>query len=217
MNTTTLILARHGETDWNREGRYQGRRDIALNSAGREQAAMLAQSLGGVRLSAVYASPLSRARETAAAAAGNLPVNIVPELAEINHGEWEGLLATEVAQRWPGVFQAWREAPHTARMPGGETLGEVEERASEAVSALVSAHPGATVLACAHDAVNRALLCVWLGMPLSAFWRLRQDAACVNVVQFTREAGGAWRPRVCLVNSLAHFGKLWSDHDHAAR
>ncbi|MCC6573350.1 MAG: histidine phosphatase family protein [Planctomycetes bacterium] len=217
--TTTLLLARHGETDWNREGRYQGRKDIPLNNTGRDQAGKLAASLLTAPIAAVYSSPLSRAEDTAAAAADlhAMEVTTLDGLAEINHGDWEGLLVTEAAARWPDGMRAWKEAPQTVRMPHGEMLEDVQKRGNSAVGQILHQVHGGVVFAVAHDAVNRALLCSWLGMPLAAFWRIRQDAACLNVIQFTREATTGWTPRVCLVNSLAHFGKLWADSDHAAR
>lgn len=216
---TTIILVRHGETDWNREGRYQGKRDIPLNERGREQARALAEGLKGVRFDAAWASPLSRARDTALAVlekqASKLELGSEPGLAEIDHGEWEGLLASEVAERWPGMLESWRASPHTVQMPGGETAADVQGRAVRAIRKLVAECEGRTLLVAAHDAVNKALLCWASQAPLSSFWRFKQDSTALNCLQF-EGAGEELQPRIVLVNSVAHMGRLLSGIEHRA-
>jgi 2,3-bisphosphoglycerate-dependent phosphoglycerate mutase len=144
---TTLLLARHGETDWNRELRIQGSSDIALNELGREQASALAQELADVPLDAIYSSDLSRARETAEAVAAThgLQVRLDPRLRERAFGSWEGLTREDIA-----------ELPDRSRHDG-ESDDEVRERVLEAVQAIADAHPGEQVLVVAHGGALNAL------------------------------------------------------------
>ena len=144
---TTLLLARHGETDWNRELRIQGSSDIALNDLGRRQAQALAQELEHVDLDAIYSSDLSRARETAAAVAGlhGLEVTLDPRLRERAFGSWEGLTREDIA----GLPEGSRH--------DGESDDDVRERVLEAIQAIADAHPGETVLVVAHGGALNTL------------------------------------------------------------
>ena len=126
-----ILLARHGETAWNAEGRYQGQEDIPLSATGEAQARALGERLRGVRIDRAVASPLSRALRTAQLALGDRASMLHTDagLMEIAHGTWEGLLAAEIRERDPSRLQAWREAPETVLMPKGESLMHVLERA----------------------------------------------------------------------------------------
>jgi broad specificity phosphatase PhoE len=153
----TLILLRHGQSEWLAEGRFQGRSDTPLSALGRRQAA-----LAGARLAApdapprlpvpagepvaIVHSPLARTRETAEAvvaafaAAGRPapPLRPEPGLAEIAQGEWEGLLHREVEERWPGKLAGWRRDPVAVHAPGGESVREVDVRVREALRGVVA-------------------------------------------------------------------------------
>jgi broad specificity phosphatase PhoE len=144
---TTLYLARHGETDWNRELRIQGSSDIELNELGRRQAQHLAQELTDVELDAIYASDLSRARATAAAVAATHPleVKLDPRLRERSFGSWEGLTREDVSAFPPGSRH------------DGESDDEVRERMLEAVQAIADVHPGEQVLVVSHGGALNTL------------------------------------------------------------
>jgi probable phosphoglycerate mutase len=144
---TTLLLARHGETDWNRELRIQGSSDISLNELGREQARALAGELADVPLDAIYSSDLSRARETAEAVAAThgLDVRLDPRLRERAFGSWEGLTRDDIAT-----------LPDGSRHDG-ESDEEVRARVLEAVQAIADAHPGRQVLVVAHGGALNTL------------------------------------------------------------
>ena len=145
---TTLLLARHGETDWNRELRIQGSSDTELNEAGRVQARALADELADVPLTAVYSSDLRRARETAeiVAAGRTLDVRFDPDLRERSFGSWEGLTRAEVAERSPDIEHH-----------DGETDEQVRARVLAAVHRIVRAHPGEDVLVVSHGGALNAL------------------------------------------------------------
>lgn len=215
--TTTFILVRHGETDWNREGRYQGKLDIPLNANGREQAGKLAAGLASLKLDAAYSSHLARAYETAQSVCAKRGLEVVkePGFAEINHGEWEGKLAAEVAEKWPKEVDAWRNWPHTVLMPGGERIADVQSRAVTALVKLARLHEGKTVLVAAHDATNKALLCWASEAPLSSFWRFKQDPTALNCVEVAID-GEKITPRIVLMNSMQHTGVLISGIVHKA-
>src|SRR5262245_3775406 len=128
-----ILLVRHGETTWNREGRYQGRTDIPLSPDGEAQVAALSRRLANIPLTLAIASPLSRARRTAEAVlvGRSIQLELDPGLAEISHGEWEGKLSTEVERDHAEMFGTWRTRPDRT-VPAGpeaETLGDVEDRA----------------------------------------------------------------------------------------
>ncbi|CAN5655357.1 histidine phosphatase family protein [soil metagenome] len=179
-----VLLVRHGETPWNREGRYQGRTDIPLSAEGEAQVKRLGDRLRTVSIKTAICSPLSRARATAEAIhRGTLELD--EGLLEISHGEWEGKLASEVELSHAELFGVWRTAPgrHTKAGPKAESLGDVEVRAWPVLERLCTTlgdHD--TGLIVAHDAVNRVLLCRVLGLPLERVWKFRQAPAALNVL-----------------------------------
>ncbi len=181
---TTLVLVRHGETEWNRVERFRGRADVPLNETGRAQAAATARRIRQVWTpSAVYTSPLSRALRTAEAigAEVGLPVNPHPGLLDIDYGAWQGLTPDEVRQRWPEEARAWFERPQTALIPGGETFAQVCERGGHAAGELADRHDGKTIVLVGHTVVNRAIVLSLLGLSGDLFWRIRQDPCAVSV------------------------------------
>jgi broad specificity phosphatase PhoE len=145
---TTILLARHGETEWNRIGRYQGWADPTLNDTGREQARALAEQLRSTPIDAVYSSDLRRARETAEILAEPhaVPVVVEPGLREVNVGEWSGLTRAEVERRFPD-----------GERPGGETREQHAARVLAAAEGIARAHPGERVLLVSHGGTMRAL------------------------------------------------------------
>ena len=212
-----ILLARHGETPWNAEGRYQGQEDIALSPVGEAQAVSLGRRLESVRIDRAVSSPLSRARRTAELALGAecaSTLQIEPGLQEINHGSWEGLLASEIHARDPEGLRAWREAPDSVRMPdGGESLQDVFDRAWPAlVRASEGLGVGDTLLVVAHDAVNRVILCRVLGIPFSRLWTFRQAPTTLNLL----EGESVQQLEVVRLNDCAHHTPLFGEAVHRA-
>ena len=173
---TELILARHGETEWNVEEIFRGRIDIKLNETGVRQAELLAQYLGGVKIDAVYSSPLRRALNTAEAIARyhQLEVKITPGLIDCDFGQWQGLRLQEVKDRYQELYAEWANSPHLVKIPDGESLEEVRERALGVVNEVIAKYKGAVVLV-SHRVVNKVLICALLGLDNSHFWNIRQD------------------------------------------
>ena len=211
-----ILLARHGETPWNAEGRYQGQVDIPLSEVGIGQAVALGQRLQDVQVDRAVASPLARATRTAQLALGEdrAPMLTFDDgLLEIAHGEWEGLLASEIAQRDPQRLQAWKDAPESVLMPGGESLQMVLERAWPALErACVGLGADDTLLVVAHDAVNRVLLARILGLPLAKLWGFRQAPATLNLLQ----GDSVEALEVVRLNDCAHHTAFFGEAKHRA-
>lgn len=156
---TEVILCRHGQTDWNREGRWQGRTDVPLNERGREQARELAETLRDQPVAAIYSSTLERAYETALeiARVHRLHVQRDPRLDEIDQGAWEGMRRDEIVVTHPRELKSWTSFPIDLRLPGGETLAEVRARVQEALDDIILLHEGRTVCIVAHSVSMAAI------------------------------------------------------------
>lgn len=155
---TTILLARHGETDWNRENRFQGHADPPLNETGRAQAVQLAEALGAESLTAVYSSPLRRALETAKIVGAQHDVEPVPvdALREVDVGSWQGLTRDEARKRYPEQFARWLD--YGRGWDDGESYEEMTGRVVPALLAIAAAHRGERVLAVTHGGPIRAAL-----------------------------------------------------------
>jgi probable phosphoglycerate mutase len=199
-----LFIVRHGETVWNVEGRFQGQRDTDLNEKGTAQADLVARFLAPHKFDAVVSSPLKRARVTGekiAAACGCKTFETDEKLTEIHHGDWEGVLSSDVAARWPDLLKEWHEAPERVTMPGagGESLADVQKRCAEASDRIAETYAG-DVCVTAHDAVIKALLCHYAGAPLSSFWNFQVANCSLTVVELRKGKP----PRISLMGD-AHF------------
>ena len=183
---TTLLLIRHGETEWNRRRVFRGTADVPLNETGRRQAELVAQALAHRRIEAAFTSPLSRARETARIALS--PLGIEPRaeerLRDICYGKWQGRPEEEVARLWPEELERWRQAPQAARPPGGETLREVQQRAAAAMEEIAGAHPGGTVALFSHRVVCKLLVLQALGLGPERFPSLRLDNCSLSALRW---------------------------------
>jgi broad specificity phosphatase PhoE len=197
-----IYLIRHGETDWNRELRTQGISDTTLNSTGMEQAEKLARTLVHGKFGAVYSSPLKRASATAEmlASRAGLKVRFIQELVEMNQGELEGKNLAEMTELFPDVIAKWLDDPSDIRLPGGETMREVQSRGWRAVEMMVSENPGSDVVAVSHNLLILGVLCMALGLELKYFRRLKQDSTAMNVIEHNNG-----RFRVLRVNDTCHL------------
>lgn len=168
MPMTTIYLCRHGVTDWNRDGRWQGQTDVPLNETGRLQAAALAESLRGVPLVAVYTSTLQRAIQTGQIVARlhGIPLFHDARLREMHLGLWEGTQRADRARLDQQVMAAWRDTPRRIRPPGGESIDELDERVSAALYDIITAYPDASVCMVGHRMTNAVIRSQVLGRPL---------------------------------------------------
>jgi broad specificity phosphatase PhoE len=166
---TTIVLVRHGETDWNRERRFQGHADVSLNEAGRRQAEALTDELAGECFAAAYSSPLRRALETAEIVAARLDLSVQPSagLMEVDVGSWSGLTATEVEQRFPDGFARWSET-RAGGWTDGETYDELGVRVVAELQEIARRHPEEHVLAVTHGGAIRSVLAVIAGVSFTS-------------------------------------------------
>jgi probable phosphoglycerate mutase len=183
---TEIILARHGETEWNVKDIFRGLADIALSNNGLKQAEKLARYLSSRKIEAVYSSPLQRARQTAELIARHhrLDVLVTPGLIDVNYGEWQGLLATQVQEKYPELYTLWSNQPQRVRIPGGDRLSQVRRRSRAVVAEVINKYSGTVVLV-SHRAVNQVLICALLGVSTSHFWNVKLDVA--GTTTFTYE------------------------------
>ncbi len=154
---TTILLARHAESDWNAEGRWQGHADRPLTARGREQARALGDRLEGMRVDVVYASDLRRAWETAEAALARRQVEVhrTPGLREVDVGNWTGLTRVEVETRYPDAVTRWKNGKRG--WVGGESYEAMRERVVQATLMIAEEHDGSTVLSVSHGGSIRAI------------------------------------------------------------
>ncbi len=170
---THLILIRHGQTNWNIEGRWQGQADPPLNERGREQARLAAEQLAHFEFAALYSSDLRRAFETAhiIGAAIGLPILTDARWREIRLGMWQGLLSTDIQARYPDEFRRWHASPLAVRPPGGEDIATLAARVIPAIGEIAARHPGQRVAIVAHELPIAVAACHAAGLGLE---RLRE-------------------------------------------
>lgn len=183
---TRIILARHGHVDWIAPERFRGRAELPLSELGKRQAEALGQRIAaGWKPDAIYASPLSRCVHTGEAVgrATGAQVKILDDLADTHYGQWQGLTHEEVRSRWSDELRVWFEAPDLAVIPDGETLAGVLVRAINVLQVVLRKHRDQTVVLVGHDSINRVLLLHSLGLPLSRYWRIKQQPCCLNEIE----------------------------------
>lgn len=200
-----LILIRHGETDWNAAGRYQGQTDTELNAAGREQARQVAARLADLSFDAAYASDLKRAWETAQIIADRTGVAVQsePRLREIGFGVIEGLTWAEASERHPEVLQHWL-ADRDQPPPGGESASDFIARVSALIDDLAARHDGQTVLLVAHGGPLRELVRLLLGMPPTGRWMFEMGNTAVSEVHLFSQDGERFA-RLARLNDTGHL------------
>ncbi|AOU97687.1 hypothetical protein BI364_06700 [Acidihalobacter yilgarnensis] len=165
-----LLLVRHGQTDWNRDGRYQGRSDTALTTFGREQALALGERLAGSGARTLISSPLQRARETALPIGHQLGLDLAIDerLCELSYGDWEGFTQAEVKARWPEALRRWKRQPDAYPPAGGEALPIAAERIRHCLDDLAASLPS-PVIVVTHSGVIRIARLLADNTELAAF------------------------------------------------
>ena len=199
---TRIFLIRHGETEWNKQGRLQGHSDVHLTPEGIHQAKTLAEHAPFTHADAIYSSDLSRAFGTAEilAAKFHLKVRKMPELREMNYGDWEGRFISELAAESPKDFGKFFTDPERCHPPHGETFLECQARVMIGIREIIADHEGQKVIVVSHGAAIRLILGAALDMPIHKMWAISQSNTALNVLRvdefdFTVE----------LVNSTLHL------------
>lgn len=201
---TKVIFIRHGQTEWNVTGRYQGQSDVKLTEEGKKQAEKLADNFPVAKVDAIYASDLCRAMVTAETIAKKfgLKVQAEPAFRELSFGDWEGLTYQQIVDKWEEAMANFLQHPDILEIPGGESFPAVQQRAMKLLNELIEKHDGQTIVVVAHGAVLRTMLTAALHMPLQYLWSIRQFNTAVNIVRYDSDAN----PTVELLNSTAHLG-----------
>lgn len=186
MTTFRLFVLRHGETDWSRERRFAGWRDVALSADGRRQGEAAAQALAQALPAAIYASPLERARTTAETIAKphRLDVRIDPAFKEIGFGRWEGLTREEVGARFPAEHEIWGMAPERFTAPGGESLAAVAERVRRGLEELQAEHAGETAILVTHAIITRLIVLQALGLGADRLWTVDSAPTGISELEY---------------------------------
>lgn len=205
-----LLLVRHGETEWNRQGRFQGQIDVPLNDNGRLQASKAGEFLKEVKIDFAVSSPMARPKETAEIilqSHPNVELKYNADLREISHGLWEGKFEKEIEQEYPGELERWRTIPAQVQMPEGENLQQVCERSTSVWQSII--HKALSEqrnigLIVAHDATNKTLLCHILGLSSESFWNFRQGNGAVSVIDYPSGLDGL--PVLQAMNITTHLG-----------
>lgn len=182
---TRIILTRHGHVHWIAPERFRGRAELPLSDLGKRQVLAVAQRIAETwQPEAIYTSPLSRCVDTGAAIARatGATTQALDGLADTDYGQWQGLTHEEVRQRWPDEHRTWLEAPDLAAIPDGESLADVLARGTKVLREVLHRHAGKTLVLVGHDSINRVLLLQALGLPLSRYWRLKQEPCCLNEI-----------------------------------
>lgn len=207
-----LIIVRHGESEWNRIGRYQGQLDAPLSAVGLRQAEALADRLRQEPIDAIFTSPLQRAAKTAGAIAcyhPDAPLDLAPALIEIHHGDWQGLLADEVIARYGDGLREWRAHPTRSQMPNGESFTNILKRVLDFKEWLCREFGDRNVLVSTHDVVVKILVADALGMNMDRINRIWVTNASISVVEY-----GDDLPYLVSLSEACHLGRLESVREH---
>lgn len=180
-----IYLVRHGQTEWNVGGRFQGQSDIQLSEIGRKQAHLLTKHFPAHHLQAIYASNLKRAQETANILAKryHAPVHLCKDLQEMNFGDWEGLTFDEISKDWQDGGDKFFEHPEALMPPNGETFMDVQKRGVKALQEIIQQHAHKEleeIAIVAHGAILRTLIAYVLHIPIQYVWRMRQGNTAIS-------------------------------------
>ena len=200
---TEIIIIRHGETEWNQSGRFQGHSDVPLSEEGRAQAEALGRNLIVDQVDAIYASDLMRAMETAAPLAARFGLKVIadPLLRELNFGAWEGRSFTEVNADSPDTMKEFYRDPERAAIPESEPFPDFQKRVAGRVREIAAAECGKRVVIVSHGASIRILLADLLSMPIRSIWHISQLNTAVNRIRFEDDGFAI----VTLLNDTSHL------------
>ena len=178
-----IYVVRHGETAWNREEVFRGRKDIPLNDVGIRQAERTGRFFADKEVSAIYSSPLARARQTASAIseAKGLPVKVDDAFTDMNFGPWEGLSLAAVQERFPQLLDTWRKSPHRFRIQEAEILARVRKRIRRGLKEAM--RDGPIVVIVTHRVVCKLLVLHFLDVSNRFFWKIKCDPASITLAE----------------------------------
>jgi broad specificity phosphatase PhoE len=201
----TIYLVRHAQTESNAADYFQGWADIELNTTGYFQARKLAEQMSWIDIDAIYTSPLRRAASTAAFIAMGHKLNsrVLPDLAELNLGEWEGKSRREVGEKWPELLWKMQNDPDGLVIPGGETFAFFSERCLNAFSQIIREQVGKKVVVVTHSGTIRAILVHILGGVAANWGKLDIDNTSITTVKIDDN-----KLHITSINNTSHLATL---------
>lgn len=198
----TFYIVRHGQTNWNILGKTQGHGNSDLTAKGIEQATELAESIVNYPIDYIYSSDLGRAVQTAQILGDKLNIKVeeTEALREMGFGEWEGLLIDEIKTNYANIYTTWRNEPHLAQIPGGETLHLIKDRVDSFIQSLNEKYDDKHILLVTHSVTVRVMLLAFLNSGMENIYRIKQDNTALNIVEY-RDYG----PVVIKMNDTSHI------------
>lgn len=200
--TNTIYIVRHGQTEWNILGKTQGHGDSNLTAKGREQAELLAESMTKYPIDYIYSSDLGRAYQTAEIIGNKLNIEIekTEALREMNFGTWEGRVIKDIMEEDPDLYRRWRNEPHLAQIPQGETLYQIKERTDAFIKEINEKYDGKHIVLVTHSLCARIMLLSFLDSSVQNIYRINQGNTALNIIEL-RDYG----PVVMKMNDTTHI------------
>ena len=214
----TLYLVRHGETEWNKSGRYQGSTDVALSDMGLAQAEKTAEYFQNIPLDGVISSPLQRAKVTAEGIAKThgLALETTPALQELCFGDWEGKSFGEIDKLWPGMMDEMYHHPDRLRLPHGESFLDCQKRTMAFIGELLQRGDNKSYVIVSHGAAIRTIICAMLGIPLARSWNMGLSNASVTTIRhYVGEKNMADLNMLFTLNQTSHLEDLATPHNYS--
>lgn len=200
--TNTIYIVRHGQTEWNILGKTQGHGDSNLTAKGREQAELLAESMTKYPIDYIYSSDLGRAYQTAEIIGNKLSIEVekTEALREMNFGTWEGRIIKDIIEEDPELYKMWRNEPHLAKIPQGETLSQIKERTDAFIKEINEKYDGKHIVLVTHSLCARIMLLSFLDSDVKNIYRINQANTALNIIEL-RDYG----PVVMKMNDTTHI------------
>ena len=200
--TNTIYIVRHGQTEWNILGKTQGHGDSNLTAKGREQAELLAERMTKYPIDYIYSSDLGRAYQTAEIIGNKLSIEVekTEALREMNFGTWEGRIIKDIIEEDPELYKMWRNEPHLAKIPQGETLSQIKERTDAFIKEINEKYDGKHIVLVTHSLCARIMLLSFLDSDVKNIYRINQGNTALNIIEL-RDYG----PVVMKMNDTTHI------------
>ena len=200
--TNTIYIVRHGQTEWNLLGKTQGHGNSDLTPKGIEQAELLADSMTKYPIDYIYSSDLGRAYQTAEIIGNKLSIEVekTEALREMNFGTWEGRIIKDIIEEDPELYKMWRNEPHLAKIPQGETLSQIKERTDAFIKEINEKYDGKHIVLVTHSLCARIMLLSFLDSDVKNIYRINQANTALNIIEL-RDYG----PVVMKMNDTTHI------------
>ena len=200
--TNTIYIVRHGQTEWNLLGKTQGHGNSDLTPKGIEQAVLLADSMTKYPIDYIYSSDLGRAYQTAEIIGNKLNIEVekTEALREMNFGTWEGRIIKDIIEEDPELYKMWRNEPHLAKIPQGETLSQIKERTDAFIKEINEKYDGKHIVLVTHSLCARIMLLSFLDSDVKNIYRINQANTALNIIEL-RDYG----PVVMKMNDTTHI------------